>query len=110
MAKFSPPKVEFFLWLALLGKLNTKAMLLYKGIRFEGSPNCPFCSAHIETLDHILMTCSVSWRLWCGVANDFGRVPEVKETFRQYFSHWMDIHVANKIQRKFLITSFFVVA
>jgi len=28
----APPKVKFFLWLALLGKLNTKHMLLRKGI------------------------------------------------------------------------------
>jgi len=28
--KLAPPKVEFFLWLALLGKLNTKDMLWKK--------------------------------------------------------------------------------
>ena len=28
----APPKVEFFVWLALLGKLNTKHMLLRKGV------------------------------------------------------------------------------
>jgi len=28
----APPRVEFFMWLALLGKLNTKEMLWKKGV------------------------------------------------------------------------------
>ena len=30
--KLTPPKVEFCMWLALLGKLNTKDLLLHKGV------------------------------------------------------------------------------
>ena len=106
----APPKVEFFLWLALLGKLNTKVLLMHKGIRFEGPPTCPFCSEHSETLDHLLMTCTRSWGIWCELAADFGVALESKETFKQFFGHWLEVPLTNKTQRKFWITSFFAVA
>jgi len=93
----APPKVEFFLWLALLGKLNTKTLLLHKGILIDGSPTCLFCSEHLETLDHLLMTCTISWGIWCEVAADFGKAPASKETFKQFFGNWMEISFTNKI-------------
>ena len=106
----APPKVEMFLWLALLGKLNTKALLMHKGIQFEGPPTCPFCSEHSETLDHLLITCTISWDIWCELAADFGVVPETKKTFKQFFVHWIEVPFSNKTQRRFWITSFFAVA
>ncbi|KAJ8429203.1 hypothetical protein Cgig2_032989 [Carnegiea gigantea] len=50
----APPKVEFFVWLALLGKLNTKHMLLRKGVISDRDLNCSFCGIHDEDLDHVL--------------------------------------------------------
>ena len=38
----APPKVEFFVWLALLVKLNTKHMRLRKGVISDRDLNCIF--------------------------------------------------------------------
>jgi len=89
------------LWLALLGKLNTKAMLLHKGILIAGQPTCSFCSAHLETLDHLLLACPLSWGIWCDVMKDFGRSPGRVDNFKQFFELWVAVPFKNKIQRKF---------
>jgi len=39
----APPKFEFMVWLALLGKLNTKDMLVRKRMLREESNYCTFC-------------------------------------------------------------------
>jgi len=67
-----PPKVEFFMWLALLGKLNTKEMVCKKRILLESQISYTFCSSHIESLDHVLLNCSFSWKVWVSIAKELG--------------------------------------
>jgi len=64
----APPKVEFMVWLALLGKLHTKELLLRKGLRTSDDILCCFCSTHIETSDHLLVCCQISWHIWSMIA------------------------------------------
>jgi len=59
-------------WLALLGKLNTKEMLVKKKILPEECNVCSFCSQQAETCDHLLLHCSVAWHVWSDLANDLG--------------------------------------
>jgi len=40
----APPKVEFLMWLALLGKLNTRQRLHVRGILQEDQSTCTFCA------------------------------------------------------------------
>ena len=61
--KIAPLKVEFMLWLALLGKLNTRDLLAKKGILPEQDNLCPFCAVQPETIDHILLQCQTSWSI-----------------------------------------------
>ena len=56
----APPRVKFMVWLALLGKLHTKDILVKKRIIAEERNLCSFCSMHTETCDHLLMHCSVA--------------------------------------------------
>jgi len=42
----TPPQVEFWLWLGLLGKLNTKELLVKRGILPSEANICSFCSSH----------------------------------------------------------------
>ena len=67
----APPKIEFFLWIALLGKLNTKHMLHRKGILPAQALNCNFCGLHIEDVDHLLLSCSFSWSIWSSFTQAF---------------------------------------
>ena len=69
----APPKVEFFMWLAILEKLNTKELLWKKGLLNEDQIRCTFYSDQAENLNHVLMACSVSWNIWCTIAKDLNQ-------------------------------------
>ena len=110
--KLGPPKVEFFLWLALLGKLNTKEMLWKKEILQANQLGCPLCSSQSETenLDHLLVHCPISWSIWCTIAEDLGQLTTVPMNFRNHFQEWMSRQWRNIIMRKIWCSALFAVA
>ncbi|GAB2288887.1 hypothetical protein Dimus_038030 [Dionaea muscipula] len=58
------PRISFFLWLALLGKLQTKDM--WKGENLVKI--CPICKNYPENIDHIFFACVTHrqvWRMLC---------------------------------------------
>ncbi|XP_026416416.1 uncharacterized protein LOC113311831 [Papaver somniferum] len=57
-----PPKVSFLVWCAVHGKLNTKDMLLRKGMTLE--MDCIMCGDVVETASHLLLHCKVAYKLW----------------------------------------------
>ena len=106
----APPKVEFFMWLALLEKLNTKEMLWKKGILQEDQISCTFCSEQSESSSHILMSCPVSWRIWCTIAEDLDQELSMPDTLRKHYEDWMGRKWRHITFRKFWCTTFFAVA
>lgn len=56
------PKHSFTMWTANYDRLPTRARLAAWGMTI--SPSCPFCSAHDETRDHLLLTCDYSQDVW----------------------------------------------
>jgi len=105
----APPKVEFMVWLALLGKLHTKELLLRKGLRNFDNVLCCFCSTHIETGDHLLVSCQISWHIWSMIAADLGLRLETQQSLRQLYEWWMARHSPNKLRKKLTTVSFFAV-
>lgn len=65
-----PSRIEVFTWLALLGRINSKARLVSMNVIPMDDANCVFCQAHIECSDHLLLRCGFS---------------------REILSWWMDI-------------------
>jgi len=65
---FVPPKVQFFGWLAWLGKVKTSYFLHRIGI-LTGNVNlgCVFCHIEVESVEHILLHCPFVWRLWSDI-------------------------------------------
>lgn len=61
---FAPPKVQFFGWLARLGKVKTSSFLHRIGI-LTGSANLGwvFCHNEVETVEHMLLYCPFVWLL-----------------------------------------------
>ena len=110
--KLAPPKVEFFLWLALLGKLNTKVMLWKKGILQANQLSCPLCVVQIEveSLDHLLMHCPISWSIWQTIAKELGKAITRPATFKAHFEQWLSIKWKNTSMRKIWCATFFAVA
>ena len=110
--KLAPPKVEFFLWLALLGKLNTKEMLWKKGILQANQLSCSLCAVHteLESLDHLLVHCPISWNIWQEIAAELGQVIAHPATFRRHFEQWLSRKWRNTIMKKVWCATFFAVA
>jgi len=106
----APPKVELFLWLALLGKLNTKEMLCRKGILQQSQNVCTFCSTQPEDLDHLLVNCTISWGVWCTIASEFGKDLSRKASFRELYESWLEVKWQHKKIKKIWISIFFAVA
>ena len=63
--KIAPSKVETMMWLTLLGRLNTKDLLCRKEILPLKANVCSFCTTAEQTVDHLLLTCQLSWQIWC---------------------------------------------
>jgi len=107
--KVVPPKVEFFMWLTLLGKLNTKEKLYQKGILSLEQTSCTFCSAHLESLDHVLLQCSFSWNVWRSIAEYLGQRVVLQATFKQFYSECLSIKWRSKNQKRLWIATIFAV-
>lgn len=56
------PKHSFTMWIANYDRLPTRARLASWGLPV--SPLCPFCSAHDENRDHLLLSCDYSKDVW----------------------------------------------
>jgi len=108
----APLKVELMVWLALLGRLNTKDMLAKKKIIPQECNLCTFCSLNDETCDHLLVQCSVVWKVWCNIGQGLGlRQMQQQPTFRQLYEWWLDKanSIQNRCRKKMLLVSFFTV-
>ena len=108
--KLAPPKVEFFMWLALLGKLSTRQRLYEKGMLQEDQTSCPLCAVHPESLDHILLSCSFSQQIWLSISAEFGQNLIAAATFKEHYRNWMSVPGRKGLQKKVWILSFFAVA
>ncbi|GKE58251.1 RNA-directed DNA polymerase, eukaryota, reverse transcriptase zinc-binding domain protein, partial [Tanacetum coccineum] len=61
--KIVPKKINVFVWSALRGRLPVRVELDRKCIDI---PNilCPMCDETVETIDHALVLCNKSMRIW----------------------------------------------
>jgi len=58
----SPPRVQFFMWLASKGRLQCRANLFKK--RIVPTQSCEACQGLEETTDHILLHCPFARGFW----------------------------------------------
>jgi len=94
-------------WLALLEKLNTTEMLVRKGILTTEAIMCSLCSLHLESGDHILMSCALSWEVWKCMAEDLGIKIETQQSFSQFYDWWMTRRSYNHVRKRFIVLAFF---
>jgi len=108
--KLAPPKVEFFMWLALLGKLSTRQRLFEKGLLQEDQVYCPLCALYPESLDHILLSCSFSQQVWLSISTELGQSLIAAATFKEHYKNWMSISRRKGLHKKVWMLSLFAVA
>lgn len=59
----APPRVQMFLWCSAQRKILTRMDLRWRGLlRPDDITSCPLCGLADETIDHLLVTCPVTWR------------------------------------------------
>lgn len=59
-----PHRIELFVWLALMGKINTRSKLAALGIIQSNCNICPLCMIEAESPEHLLLHCSVASQIW----------------------------------------------
>lgn len=59
-----PYRVEIFVWLAMLGTLNTKDKLIRLGILEASNGPCLLCNSEPESGEHLFLHCSVASSMW----------------------------------------------
>ena len=66
----APPRVTFFVWMAVLGKILTLDNLRKKNI--IATEWCCMCKNSGESIDHLLLHCKVAIDVWKMVFSLFG--------------------------------------
>jgi hypothetical protein len=64
------PKCRFFIWLVAQKRVWTADRLAKRGLTHP--EKCPVCDQEDETIDHLLVTCSLSREFWYLLLRKFG--------------------------------------
>ncbi|XP_058741413.1 uncharacterized protein LOC131613790 [Vicia villosa] len=67
-----PAKIKIFSWRFLINRLPLKVQLVNRGVSNRTSIDCPFCSNHPESLDHLFYQCHVTKAVWNRIYMWFG--------------------------------------
>lgn len=92
-----PPKVAAFTWLACLGAVPTKMFLEARGIRIPICESwCRFCDSNFEEMNHLLIFCFRSWRVWSLVTQWWGIDWCIPANIQQGIISWNHLCPTNK--------------
>jgi hypothetical protein len=67
-----PPKVEIFCWMAIINRLNTRGVLVRRGVLDSSDSNCPICLVEEESVDHLILHCHKHWIIWSKIIKWWG--------------------------------------
>ena len=83
-----PPRIEIFVWISCLGKLNTRAKLAKLNIIPHAQDICPLCDKNSETVDHLLLHCEFSWKIWGWWFHIWNQAWVSPKTLKDLFISW----------------------
>ncbi|RVX17177.1 hypothetical protein CK203_003109 [Vitis vinifera] len=93
-----PTKLAFFAWEAAWGKVLTLDRLQRRGWQF---PNCCFlCGCEEETINHILIHCTVVKVFWDIILRLFGVQWAFPESIKEVLSSWKGSFIGRKKKEK----------
>jgi hypothetical protein len=82
----APPRVAFFLWTAVWGKILTNDNLRKRRVVLVDW--CCLCKKDGESSDHLLLHCSMAKQLWDSILNLFGLNWVMPRTVREMTACW----------------------
>ena len=95
-----PYKIKVFAWLVVHGKLNTCDLIQRRNPHMALSPSwCVLCRKDGESVDHLLMHCEVSSKLWNQLFYEAGFRWVVQESCNALFVEDMIGFGSNKMAR-----------
>lgn len=103
-----PHRIEIFFWLALLEKINTKSKLALINIIPQSENVCPLCGCSTEEVDHLLIHCPFSQKLWAWWSELWNIRWVWPKTLELAFYQWYHPE-KNNFFRKIWIASFIVI-
>jgi len=95
--------------MAIINKINTRSMLVKRGILDTSAANCPICLVEEEMVDHLFLHCYKHWLIWSKIINWWGLAWCCPGNLANLFSQW-DSLVYGKFQKKTWVMLFFSVA
>lgn len=66
----APLQCRFFSWLVMRNHCWTSDRVARRGLPHQTT--CPFCNQHVETINHILLTCVFARTLWLWIWSALG--------------------------------------
>lgn len=103
-----PPRIEIFMWLALLGRINTKSKLAGIGIIPQEDSLCVLCQAELETHNHLLLHCEFSQKIWSWWLQTWNLSWVFPLNLRDAFTQW-NIKDKGKFFKKIWVAIFFII-
>ena len=82
----APPRVMAFGWTALLGGIKTMDNLRRQRVPIVNA--CPMCLAGEESIDHLLLNCSIAQYLWRMVLGWFYVSTSIPHSLLVLFEFW----------------------
>lgn len=86
--KLGAPKWQAFMWLAYMGKILSKRLLVRIGLIGNEEARCAACGEDEEDSDHILLSCRIAWRVWSLVMSRWGFNWVQPKSMGDIFEQW----------------------
>ena len=103
----APPRAKILVWFVLQGQLNTRKKLARFNIIPSVATVCPLCCEVVETVEHILCECMLSWNIWSDCMRWWGFSWCCSNDPLAFFHAWCSLPFSG-CERKMWITLFYV--
>ncbi|MCL7049147.1 hypothetical protein MKW94_002162 [Papaver nudicaule] len=95
-SKAWPHKVGFFLWQACLGRIATMDNLHKRNMALSSSSLCPMCNGLDESVDHLLVQCSIVSNIWSYFFHSAGRSIVTGRSVREVLVSWKGLDISEQ--------------
>ena len=85
---WGPGKCKFFMWRVAHDRCWTANRLARRGLNHP--PKCPLCDHVGETIDHLLVSCVFTRRIWYSILQLFGLQALAPQMDNLFFVDWWD--------------------
>jgi len=101
--------MEISFWMVILNKINTRGVLVRRGILGINDAMCPLCmSTFVELVDHLTIHCHYRWSIWLKLIEWWGLSWCCPGNLSDLFKQW-EFLVHGEFQRKVWSMLFFAI-